>query len=354
MADEFVYQPRSNEDWELRVNQSGGNYQRFTKEEYRGFVPQRGENHIRILPPSNRWQGARHYGLDVFVHYGIGPSKASVVCLELGAPQIGIGGQLCPICQARNQALAINDEKLALDLRATKRVLMFVVDRKDPQKGVLLFACPFTLDKLITRIAQNRSNATFYFIDRPNDGYDVYFDREGEGMTSKYQIATLAQKPSSIDKRFVDWANTHPLPEVLVLRDYDEVKRLYEGRGHDEEEETSSARDYEEPPRNTTRHGTTEEHGEYRPRSGRDETPDSDEVEDDQPVERSSRIARPRSASSNGGNIPFDGPYRSAPQPEPRPEPRQQPSTKGSTRADQVGQRFANPDDVRARFLKRK
>jgi hypothetical protein len=224
----FKYRARTVEQWEARANQSGSDYENFIKDEYRTYTPTSGENCIRILPPSPAWTDAPHYGMDVWVHYGVGPERASVICLfkMLEKP--------CPICEDRVRAERAKDEDLVRDLKPAKRVLVFIINRKDEAQGVLAWAMPYTVDRDISKVSKDRSTGTFYFIDHQEEGYDVYFDREGAQMQTKYTGVSLARRPSSISDKISDWLEDHPLPEALRWRDYSEIKRLYEGAGRGE------------------------------------------------------------------------------------------------------------------------
>ena len=247
----FVYRVRSDQDWERRAQQSGSQWIHFYRDDlYRQYVPAKGENCIRLLPPSSQWQQAPHYGLDVNVHYGVGPDRGSVVCLDLGAPQIGQSGKPCPICQDMAKHLRANDKDLAKELRARRRVLAFVINRKDEAQGPLLWGMPYTLDQQISMVARDPSTGKWTLIDNPQDGFDIYFYREGEGLSTKYTGVQMARRASPVADRHIEWVDRNPLPNTLKIRDYDEVKRLYEGLVSGEESDERPQRDiHERPPR---------------------------------------------------------------------------------------------------------
>jgi hypothetical protein len=333
MAFEYTYRVRSNEQWEKRANQSGGNFIHFIKDEYRLFTPQKGENLIRVLPPSSLWKDAPHAGLDVHVHYGVGPvgQGGSVICLNLGAPQIGRSGEPCPICQEHAKALRAQDEKLSRDLRPVKRVVTFILNRHDESQGPLIWAMPFTVDRDIGKISRNRSLGGWYAIDHPLEGFDVYFDRAGDGQQTKYSGETLADKPTPVADRHMEYVDRNPIPEVLIWRDYDEVKRLFEGRSLGEEAEPADE------PRVSTRHT-------HPGRPGAEDLDDEPRRGDRRPPYR-----RPTSASqptTNGADEPpfdTDEPPRAAPSaPRTAAQPEPAPSSEGRVRADQVRARFMN------------
>jgi hypothetical protein len=224
----FTYRVRSTEQWDKRANQTGSDFEGWLKEEYRLYTPAKGENHVRILPPSPAWKDANHYGIDVSVHYQVGPDKASVICLfkMLAKP--------CPICEARVRAEKARDEDQARELRVAKRVLAFILNRKDENQGVLAWGMPYTIDREISKSSRDRTTGAYFVIDHPEEGYDIYFDKDGEGINTKYSGVNLARRSSSINPKVLDWLETHALPDALRWRDYDEVKRLFEGAGRGE------------------------------------------------------------------------------------------------------------------------
>jgi len=236
----FHYRTRSNEEMERRLNQSGSDFEHYIKDEYRLFRPQN-ENTIRVLPPSSHWpiadKEAPHWGLDVYVHFSIGPSQGSVICLDHGVPQIGRKGLACPVCQEQKRAERAHDEVLARDLRPVKRVLTWILDRKDEPKGPLLWGMPFTVDVSINKKAKDRGTGGWFLIDRPEDGYDIYIDKTGERLNTKYDVVGLADRPSPVADKWIEYVDQNPLHECLRWRDYDEIKRLFEGRGRGEDPE---------------------------------------------------------------------------------------------------------------------
>jgi hypothetical protein len=76
----FVYRKRSGEDVKQRANMRGGNFDSFIKPQYKLYKVKDGKNLIRILPPT--WEGAKHYGFDLFVNYNIGADNQSYLSLS--------------------------------------------------------------------------------------------------------------------------------------------------------------------------------------------------------------------------------------------------------------------------------
>lgn len=219
----YTYRPRSAQAWDKRANQSGGEFETFIQENFQVYRPKKGSNSVRILPPT--FDDADHYGIDVHVHYSIGPTKASVLCLQR------MKGTPCPICEARNRYLKIGDEEAANELRASKRVLIWMVDRNDEDRGPMLWPMPYTLDRDFSQLAKDKQSGEIYALDHPDDGYDIFFDRGGEGKLVQYTGKQLARRPSAVTDEVLDYVEERPLPATLIWRDYEAVNKLYEGGG---------------------------------------------------------------------------------------------------------------------------
>ena len=223
----FKYQERTAEDMEQRQKSFSGRDSYFSKN-MKFFVTKGGGNKIRIMPPT--WEGAKHYGHDIYVHYGIGPDNVGYLCLDR------MSGEPCPLCEARAEADHTGDEDLAKALRATRRVAVYVIDRSAPGEGPKVWAMPQTVDKEICAQAWDKETGEVYALDHPDEGYDISFDVEGQGQTKKYVGIRLARRSSPLsddDKQAMAWlqhVTDFPIPNELVLHEYDEMKQAFEGQ----------------------------------------------------------------------------------------------------------------------------
>lgn len=225
----FKYRSRDTSTLEKRSSQQGGDFKGFIADDFRTYQPKKGDNWIRILPPT--WDDPEHYGMDVWVHYGIGPDRASAVCIaKQPHPITGEKGH-CPLCEARAAAERAGDEELAAELKPARRVMVWILDRKDEAQGPLIWAMPWTLDRDICKVSRDKRTGEVYVIDHPDNGYDVMFDRDGDGMNVKYVGLQIARRSSSVDQDSLDFVEGAPLPLTMLWRDYDELKELYDGSG---------------------------------------------------------------------------------------------------------------------------
>jgi gp32 DNA binding protein like len=229
----FQYRPRDAATWDKKANQSSNDFESFIREEFKLFKPKKGNNCVRILPPT--FDDADHYGITISAHYNVGPKRATVLCLQ------GMQNKKCPMCEAAARATKLGDDDEAKELKARKRTLAWLLDRNDEDMGPLLWAMPIQVDANICKISKDRKTGEIYPIDHPDDGYDVYFDVSGEKITTKYDGYQLDRRSSEVKQKYLDYIEDHPLPDTLIWRDYDEIKNLYEG-GSDEPEEKPRSR----------------------------------------------------------------------------------------------------------------
>lgn len=228
----FQYKPRSEEAWEARRNQQGGTFIGITRDEFKNYSPRKGQNWVRILPPtwpddqgrlySDPQYSQRHYGYEIFQHSFIGPQKATLLCLNM------MKSKPCPICEYW-QELQRQDREDAFQFKPVKRILVWWVDRKDEDAGPQLWAIPWKNDREISLICKDPENGALYHIDNPFEGYDLIFTKEGELTNTNYTGWQLSRRASSIDLKHVEYAVKHPVPTTLLFKGYPEMKAILVG-----------------------------------------------------------------------------------------------------------------------------
>lgn len=221
----FTYRKRSAEQINRRA--SGNDFISFISNEVDMYKPKKGANVIRFLPPTWEDPEPDHYGMDVWVHYNVGPDHASVLCLNR------MKGERCPICEARARAERKGDEDTAGQLKATKRVLAWVIDRdnEDRNSKPLLFAMGARMDREIAGLSVDPRSKHVLYIDDPKNGYDVSFRKDGEGLKTQYGGIQIDRQPSEIVDEYLDYVEEVPIPQTLVWRSYEEVQRIFQGAG---------------------------------------------------------------------------------------------------------------------------
>jgi hypothetical protein len=225
----YRYQERSKQDWDKRRNQKvGGDFQGVILSDFPVYKVRDGANNVRIFPPT--WDAPDHYGMDVFIHNNVGPGRAVVLCLRSHK------NRKCPLCEAQVAADKDGDEESAKALKVNRRVLVWILDRDDEAKGPQLWAMPASLDKDITKATEDRQTHATLNIDDPVEGHDVYFDKEGSRLTTKYNGVQVARRPSKVAGKWMEYVVKNPLDTVLRWRNYTEMLALYEGGTADDDD----------------------------------------------------------------------------------------------------------------------
>lgn len=271
----YEYRSRSADDTKRRASQGANDFDKILKDHIKMWKPNDGDNRIRILPPT--WEGAKHFGLDIYVHYGVGPDRGSYLCLTK------MKGEDDPINEEREVARREEDEKYAKQLEAKRRVLVFLIDRDHEKDGVQAWAMPWTVDRDIVKVSVDRQSGEVLPIDHPEEGYDVEFEKKGTKDRTEYLGVAIARRSTPLGKDdWLDYAIDNPLPDQLQYFDYDHIAKAFNGGGahkekSDSREERSSSRD-----RDDDRRG------------GRDRDRDEDRDEDRSERRGSSRRSEPK------------------------------------------------------------
>lgn len=295
----FRYQERSRDDVRERANNRGGNFDSIFKPQYKVYKVKDGKNLLRILPPT--WDDAKHYGIDLYINYGIGADNQSYLSLSK------MKNERDPLAEARRVAERSGREKLAKDLQPNQRILMWVIDRTDEDEGPQLWTAPFSLDKAIATMSMDEDTKEVLWIDDPDKGFDVRFYREGQGLKTKYppeKIKLIGPthlcEDEKLQDEWLEYIAKHPLQDVLNYYDYDHIKAVFDGsppaddddddrpargrsRGRDDDEDEKPARG-----RGRTR---DDDEDEKPARSSRSRDPEPDE--DEKPARSRSRAADP-------------------------------------------------------------
>jgi hypothetical protein len=237
----YQYERRSREEVEDRASRGGKDFDKFLKDHLKTYSVQKGDNEIRVLPPTwsfKEYPKQKHYGFEIWVHYGVGPDRQSYLCPHK------MKGEKCPICEEREDALRDGDEKYAKQLEPKRRSLIYLVDRKDEKEGVQAWAMPWTVDRDLLKISVDKKSGRSAPHRPPEEGYDVMFEKEGEKDRTKYEGVTIARRESELgSQKWLDYAMDNPLPEQLVYFSYEHIAKAFGGGGGGEHQ---SGRDRDE------------------------------------------------------------------------------------------------------------
>ena len=265
-ASRYQYQERSQEDTDQR-KRSTGDRDSFFDNTYPKFKAKEGDNECRLLPPT--WEKAKHYGTDVYIHYGYGPDQGSYLCLKK------MKDLPCPICEERDQAFADGDQEYADDLKPGHSVLVLVIDRKAEKEGPQLWTIPMKkIDAELLIRSKAKDSGKYLYIDHPDNGYDFYFTRTGTGKTNtEYSGVDIARNPSYLGSeaqqdKWMKLVEENPIPSVLVYHDYEHIAKVCGGKTHSRDEDSSRGGREERPAREESSRGGREESS----RGGREES----------------------------------------------------------------------------------
>ncbi len=237
----FSYPKRSVEDVQRRAKQSSGRYDSYLTAEVTWFRPKPGENCIRLIPwlsgddkdyakYEEKW--GNHWGIDIIVHRNVGQDNGTYLCLDK------MKGEPCPPCDAwRGEDL---DE-----LKPSDRVLCWLIDRNDEKAGVQAWSMPLGVSKDISAASQVKGSGEVLLIDHPDEGYDVFFDVEGEKKRTQYKRVSVARDPSSLaesQKTQDAWLMhvlDNRLPDLLKYYETEYLEKILSGgqRGNGEAKE---------------------------------------------------------------------------------------------------------------------
>lgn len=211
------------------------------------FKARTGSNSIRILPPT--WEGSRHYSYEVRVHNDVGAQKQQYICLDQNeaSPERG-----CPLCEERNQQNIPYEDREKL--RAKPRNFIYLIDRNNSSAGPLLWSISTQSDKEILIQSLVKRTQQYLPIAHPLKGYDVDFHRDGEGLATRYRGFMVSREPSPLSTnqaemhRWIDYIDTHPIPEMLQFFPAKHIKEVYYGYAEPEKNEEERISPRSRPP----------------------------------------------------------------------------------------------------------
>jgi len=250
----FKYKKRSTEAVDRRGKQKAGKYDSIFSEGVTMFSPAKGDNILRIMPGT--FEGSdEHYGMDVYVHYGVGTDNQSYLCPNkmLDKP--------CPICEELARVQNGGDDDYIRELKPTKRVLVYVIDRENEKEGPKVWSMPWTIDRDLALASKDKKTGEVLLIDDPENGYDISFTKEGAGVKTKYNALGIDRRDSFLsddektEEEWLDFIVENPLDKLLNYYDYDRIAKVFNGGEVSEPEEEVD----EEPPTRRRRKRSIEE-----------------------------------------------------------------------------------------------
>lgn len=249
----FKYERRSEDSFQKQAEGGGGSWARVFKDQFKTFKCKEGDHRIRILPPT--FEGAEHYALSMWVHSGVGPDRETFLCLNK------MKQEPCPVCEEHRRAQREGgDEKYVYSLRPYERRLAWIINRAAESDGPILYDMPYAkMDKMICAVAKDQETGEVLWIDDPDNGYDIFFNRKGTTQTGTvYSGHAPARRASSISldedqqQAWLEYITEHPLDSVLNFYSYEHIQSVFSGsvprKGKTEEDAEPVARTRAEDP----------------------------------------------------------------------------------------------------------
>lgn len=226
----FKYQERTKEALQKRSEQRATKFDSPYKDGVQLYKAVDGENAIRILPPT--WDNAEHYGIDVYFHYGIGEDQQTYICPS----KMGEGD--CPICiEAKTiKPKTKEDEELLKQLKPGKRVLVWIIDRNNEEAGPMLYPMPWTMDKDISAASIDSRTGEILHVDSPDSGFDIFFSKQGTGITTKYNGIRIDRRESplhsdnSVVNEWLAFVSENPITSIYQVYSFDTIDRAFSGK----------------------------------------------------------------------------------------------------------------------------
>ena len=254
----FQYRERSSDAVRRRANQSGGAFDSLFRSDVDVIAIKEGDWRLRICPPSwtdrmlddlgilhperpSDWdpEGADDFGLEVYVHFGVGADNQKYLCPKK------MKGEPCPVCEERERAAAAGPqegetakqhEDYLRNLQPSKRVVAYVIDRDERNSGPQLWNMAWSMDRDLNRLSIDKETQAAICIDHPEEGFDVEFTVVGTGIKTKYSGVAIGRRSTPLcnnPDRQEDWLRTiaeNPIPELLQFFDYEHMKASLAGQ----------------------------------------------------------------------------------------------------------------------------
>lgn len=210
----------------MQARAKGDNdFDKFVRDGVKMWKPKDGLNTVRVLPPTFvQEEGKEHWGLDLKVHYGVGPDRQSYLCSHK------MRSEACPLCEERAEAQRAGDDQFAKELDSKTRVLIYLVDRDAESEGIQAYAMPQGLDRDLVKVVVDARTGEVLPIDDPYHGYDVSFTKSGQGIKTKYEGVQIARRESPLaNDAALKFAMENPLDTILEFFSYGHILAEFGG-----------------------------------------------------------------------------------------------------------------------------
>lgn len=214
------------------------------------YKPEKGKNKIIIVPfyvksmkhplvhKGKLEIGDLDYMLDIWVHRKVGPAEQDIVCLK----QYGLP---CPVCEEAQEFKSQGKVDESKALRASRRAFYNVIDIENDSKTIkILSNVSFKLfEKELIGEATSQAEeedvegGMIPFAD-PEEGNIISFRAEEESLGKNTYLEFKSFRFRKRDMKITNYMyRAVSFDEILVYRDYTEIKNLMMGEVDSNEEE---------------------------------------------------------------------------------------------------------------------
>jgi len=194
-----------------------------------------GENYPTVSPYDKIKPGDIVYFLDIWVHKGVGPNEATVVCPAKNY------NKPCPICEHVAELRREDADKDTINEIKAKRRTVYnieVLDSDEEQrKGVQIWdVAHFFMQQHLAGRAKSKKTGKFIHFADPDTGKEVYFERSGDKTSTSFSNHTFEERDGYVVSD--DLLNKCKcLDDMLTIYDYETLKKMHWGEDAEEGEE---------------------------------------------------------------------------------------------------------------------
>lgn len=209
------------------------------------FSPAEGRNRINIIPYTIKSKnhplvkkgefevGDKDYVMDIFVHRGVGPNEASVLCLK------NTYGKPCPICEQSALLRKQGKEDEAGALKPSRRVFYNVQDLKNPDVLKVFEASHYLFEKELIDEARDDEEGGFVDFADEESGKEIKFrcskTSKGGFEFNEFKSFSFEDRDENIPDELLESAIS--FDEIMNVPTYEEAEKILYGRDDADDEE---------------------------------------------------------------------------------------------------------------------
>lgn len=223
----FQYQPRREETDDscetFTTQDDGFHFDRTLDDGILFFKPRQGKNFVRLLHPRKTCI----IGDDMHVHYGVGTGDAMYLCLKEHLKEA------CPVCDRIKSLSSYGIEianEIAYRMRPTLRVAVWLIDRYNLNKGPQVWVAPDRPFARQVKLQNNRRAGKYkQCIGDAQQGYDIFFRKEGKYTKTRYKDVLIAHRPTplhddpDVAKAWMKYVDENPVSSAMQFYEYNRI-----------------------------------------------------------------------------------------------------------------------------------